>query len=279
MKVAICGLGLIGGSFARAYKNEGHTVLGYDTNDETTEFAVRNGICDGLYHADEIKECDLLILAICPDAAVRYLESIAHVIGNKCTVIDICGTKRGICEAAYALSSKYGFRFCGTHPMAGLHFSGIQYSRADLFNGASMVIVPPIDADEDFIDSIRSLLSPAGFGRFTVCNAEEHDKMIAYTSQLAHVVSNAYVKSPTAKMHHGFSAGSYKDLTRVAKLDENMWTELFLQNGEFLTAEIDHIIASLSEYRDAIVNNDPNTLRALLREGRILKEETDGYGI
>ncbi len=279
MKVAICGLGLIGGSFARAYKNAGHTVLGSDTDSETIDFAITNGICDRIYTAEDIKECDLLIIAICPDAAKKYLADIASVIGEKCTVIDICGTKRGICEFGNKLADEYGFRFCGTHPMAGLHFSGIKYSRADLFEGASMVLAPQNSADEGFINSIKTLLAPAGFGRFTVCDASEHDRMIAYTSQLAHVVSNAYVKSPTAKMHHGFSAGSYKDLTRVAKLDENMWTELFLQNGDFLSDEIDHIIASLTQYKDAIKNNDASTLRALLRDGRILKEETDGYAL
>jgi prephenate dehydrogenase len=161
--------------------------------------------------------------------------------------------------------------------MAGLHFSGIDYSRAELFEGAAMVLVPPPDADMSLTDRVIELLAPAKFGRFTVCTADEHDKMIAYTSQLAHVVSNAYVKSPTARMHHGFSAGSYKDLTRVAKLDENMWTELFLQNAEYLSDELGFMINSLKEYKAAIDANDAKALKHLLKEGRIIKEETDGY--
>jgi len=276
MKIAICGLGLIGGSFARAYKAEGHTVLGRDINESTMSFAIQNGICDGTYDDKDVATCDLLIIALCPQAAIAYLESIAPLVGNKCTVIDICGTKRDVCEAGYRLAKEHGFRFCGTHPMAGLHFSGIHYSRADLFKDASMVLVPREGESEDFINEVKTLLAPAHFGRFTLCDPYGHDKMIAYTSQLAHVVSNAYVKSPTARMHHGFSAGSYKDLTRVAKLDENMWTELFLQNADCLGAELDSIISSLTEYKKAIEKKDANTLRSLLREGRIIKEETDG---
>ncbi len=279
MKIAICGLGLIGGSFARAYKKHGHTVLGFDTSKNTMDYAIENGICDNELRTEDIKSCDLLIVAICPEAAMKYIETIAPYIGSRCTVIDICGTKQKITEKIFPLAKMHGFSFCGTHPMAGLHFSGIDYSRAELFEGASMVLVPPSDADMALTDHVIELLAPAGFGRFTLCDAKEHDRMIAYTSQLAHVVSNAYVKSPTAKMHHGFSAGSYKDLTRVAKLDENMWTELFLQNTEHLSKELDFIITSLTRYKTAIESNDADTLRALLKEGRIMKEETDGYGI
>ena len=276
MKIAICGLGLIGGSMARAYKAAGHTVLGIDTNKETMGFALENGICDGVLKTEDIKTCDLLIIAICPNAAIKYLHSIAPYIGSGCTVIDICGTKRDICREGFALAKEHGFRFCGTHPMAGLHFSGIHYSRADLFKGASMVLVPPEDAENDFIEQVEELLAPAKFGRFTVCDPYGHDRMIAYTSQLAHVVSNAYMKSPTARAHHGFSAGSYRDLTRVAKLDENMWTELFLANSDCLLTELDSIINSLTEYKKAIEENDAKELCRLLREGRIIKEETDG---
>ena len=277
MKVAICGLGLIGGSFARAYKAQGHTVLGFDTSKNTMDYALESGICDKELKTEDIKNCDLLIVAICPEAAIRYINEIAPHVGTRCTVIDICGTKQKITESIFPLAKKHGFSFCGTHPMAGLHFSGIDYSRAELFEEASMVLVPPSDADMALTDHVIELLAPAKFGRFTLCSAEEHDKMIAYTSQLAHVVSNAYVKSPTARMHHGFSAGSYKDLTRVAKLDENMWTELFLQNVEYLSDELGFIIDSLTQYKKAIETNDADTLRSLLREGRIIKEETDGY--
>ena len=274
MKISVCGLGLIGASLARAYKRAGHTVYGYDKSTSTAEYAIKNGICDALFTEDNIPECDALLLAICPDAAISFLKDNAKSIPAGSTVIDMCGTKRKICNVGFSLAREHGFLFVGGHPMAGTENSGIKFSREDLFDGASMVLVLEGDATEK--ENITAILSPVGFGRFTFCSPEEHDKMIAYTSQLAHVVSNAYVKSPTAKMHHGYSAGSYKDLTRVAKLNENMWTELFLQNGDYLSAEIDYIINSLEKYKIAIESKDAQALNALLREGRILKEETDG---
>ena len=145
-----------------------------------------------------------------------------------------------------------------------------------MFKGAPMVIVPPRFDDIALFDKIKRMLSPAGFGKYSFTTAEEHDKMIAFTSQLAHVVSNAYVKSPTAKNHKGFSAGSYKDMTRVAWLNENMWTELFFENKEPLLFEIDGIINSLTEYKDALESGDREKMREILREGRIAKENIDG---
>ena len=160
--------------------------------------------------------------------------------------------------------------------MAGTQYSGIKYSKSTLFKNAPMVLVPPVYNDISFLDKIKQLLAPAGFGKISVTTAIEHDKMIAFTSQLAHVISNAYVKSPTAQNHKGFSAGSYKDLTRVAWLNENMWTELFLENKDPLLFELDTIIRSLTQYRNAILENDYDKLRSLLRDGRIAKETVDG---
>ena len=139
-----------------------------------------------------------------------------------------------------------------------------------------MVIVPPVFDDIRLLDNIKKLLLPAGFGRFSVTNADDHDRIIAFTSQLAHVVSNAYVKSPTATVHKGFSAGSYKDMTRVAWLNEVMWTELFFENKEPLLFELDSIINSLSEYRDALADGDKEKMKNLLRDGRLAKEQIDG---
>lgn len=276
MTVGVCGLGLIGGSMAKAYKEAGHTVLGYDINEATLGYVQLAGICDGVLDDVSIARCDLIFVALYPFASIKYLEEKAHLIPKSATVIDLCGTKAKICECGFALAKKHGFTFVGGHPMAGTQFSGIKYAKATLFKNAPMVLVPPIYDDIAFLDRIKKLLAPAGFGKFSVTTAAEHDRMIAFTSQLAHVVSNAYVKTPTAQNHKGFSAGSYKDMTRVAWLNENMWTELFLENKEPLLFELDHIIASLQEYRDAIEGDDPDTLRSLLRDGRIAKEKVDG---
>ena len=276
MTVGICGLGLIGGSMAKAYKVAGHTVLAYDKNDAALGYAALAGITDGTLDSDTIPQCELILIALYPQAAIKYLEQIAPIVDKSTVVIDLCGTKKQICDVGFELARKYGFSFVGGHPMAGTQYSGIKYSKETLFKNAPMVLVPEKCDDIYFLDRIKTLLAPAMFGKITVTTAEEHDAMIAFTSQLAHVVSNAYVKSPTAQNHKGFSAGSYKDMTRVAWLNEYMWSELFLENKEPLLYEIDYIIKSLTEYRNAISENNLETLTALLREGRIAKEQVDG---
>ncbi len=276
MTVGICGLGLIGGSMAKAYKAAGHTVLGFDAHEPTLGYCTLAGICDGILDETTLPDCDLIFIALYPRTAIEYLQRIASLIDPKTVVIDLCGTKKQICACGFSLAKKYGFTFVGGHPMAGTQYSGIKYAKATLFKGAPMVLVPPICDDILFLDSIRTLLAPAEFGKFSVTDADSHDRVIAFTSQLAHVVSNAYVKSPTAKEHKGFSAGSYKDLTRVAWLNEQMWCDLFLENKAPLIFELDTIISSLTEYRNAIAANDAETLRSLLHDGRVAKEEIDG---
>lgn len=276
MKVGICGLGLIGGSMAKAYQGAGHTVLAFDINESTLQYAKLAGIIDEVLDEKTISLCDLILIALYPQKAVEYLETVAPFISGNTVVIDLCGTKKNICNCGFALANQYGFTFVGGHPMAGTQYSGIKYAKASLFRGAPMVLVPPIFDDITFLDRIQKLLSPAGFGRFSVTTADAHDRMIAFTSQLAHLVSNAYVKTPTARGHKGFSAGSYKDMTRVAWLNEQMWTELFLENKEPLLYELDQIISSLQEYRAALSEENRDTLCGLLRDGRIAKEEIDG---
>lgn len=276
MNVGVVGLGLIGGSMARAYKQEGHTVLAYDTDENTLGYALLAGIIDNRLSKTDLMNTELLFIALYPEASEEYLKNNAGDISKNCVVIDLCGTKRRICDTGFALAEKYGFTFIGGHPMAGTQFSGIKYSRSNLFKGAPMVIVPPKYDDILLLDRIKKLLEPAGFGAISVTTAAEHDKMIAFTSQLAHVVSNAYVKSETAKAHGGFSAGSYKDMTRVAWLNEKMWTELFMENKDYLRHELELIIKALEEYKVAMENDDKDRLQALLKEGRIAKEQVDG---
>ena len=282
MKIGIAGLGLIGGSIAKAYREHAKEngadtqIFAFDKDKSIVDFAIIEGTLDGVLDESNIGECDLIFVALYPVASAEYLTRVSHLIKKSAFVIDLCGTKQEICNVGFALAEKYGYTFIGGHPMAGTHFSGYKYSKATMFKGAPMVIVPPKFDDIAFFGEIKALLSPAGFGKFSFTTAEEHDKMIAFTSQLAHVVSNAYVKSPTARNHKGFSAGSYKDMTRVAWLNENMWSELFFENKEPLLYEIDQIISSLTEYRDALVSGDREKMRNILRDGRIAKEEIDG---
>ena len=276
MTVGIIGLGLIGGSMARAYKKSGFTVLGCDTNDVVLSWAKLNGIADENLTNDNIPDCDLILLAITPKSAAKWLEDNAPSIAKTTLVMDLCGTKRYICSVGFALAEKYGFTFVGAHPMAGSHIGGIKNSRADLFKDETAVLVPPCRDDISLFDRAKKALAPAGFARYTFTTADAHDEMIAYTSQLAHVVSNAFVKSPRAQTHSGISAGSYRDLTRVAQLDVKMWTELYLENHDNLSNELGLIISSLQEYKDAIDSGNAELLASLLQAGVDAKEKADG---
>ena len=275
MIIGVVGLGLIGGSAAKAFKAAGHTIYAYDINESVTGFARLEGVVDEELSTGNIAACNLLLLTATPKASANYLKDNAARISPDALVIDFCGTKGMICALGFALAKEYGFTFVGGHPMAGLQFSGYKYSKPTLFNGASFILVPPVHDDIVLLDQVKQLLLPLGFKKFVVTTADFHDKMIAYTSQMCHVVSNAFIKSPSAKQHKGYSAGSFRDFTRVSRLNEGMWTELFLENKEHLLAELDLLIASLSEYRNAIVANDAETLKGLLRDGRIAKEETE----
>lgn len=276
MTVGILGLGLIGGSLARAYALEGHRVLCYDQDDSMVSFAMLSGAVDAPLSTDNIGECDLILLAIYPEGSAAWLEQNAPFIRKDTLVMDCCGVKEEICRRCFPIAQKYGFTFIGGHPMAGTQFSGFKYSRADLFHGAPMVLVPHRFDDIELLDHAKRVLSPCHFGVFSVTTAEEHDKMIAFTSQMPHIVSNAFIKSPTAQNHKGFSAGSYRDLTRVAWLNPQMWAELFLENEDNLITELDTLIHHLQEYQTAIKKHDEATLVRLLDEGKRRKEEVDG---
>jgi len=276
MTVGIVGLGLIGGSFAKAYHASGERVLAQDIDRDVLSFAVISSAVDEELTDETMAECDLILLAVCPAAAVEWLQKNAPKIASHTIVIDCCGTKRTVCAACFPIAAQYGITYLGGHPMAGTQFSGFKYAKADLYHGAPMVLVPPRFDDIELLGRVKDLLTPAGFGSYSVTTAEQHDEMIAFTSQLAHVASNAYIKSPTAKKHKGFSAGSYKDMTRVAWLAPRMWAELFLENRDFLLKEIDCYIEHLSQYKAAMEQNDEEELIRLLDEGKKRKEEVDG---
>ena len=276
MNVGILGLGLIGGSLARAYTKVGHTVFAHDADENILMFAELSGVVRGRISSHTIGSCELILLAIYADASASWLEENAQYISPKALVIDCCGIKTEICNRCFPLAERYGFTFVGGHPMAGSHNSGFKYSRSNLFQGAPMVLVPSRFDDPELLQWAQEMLAPCNFGSFSITTAEEHDKVIAFTSQIPHIVSNAYIKSPTALGHRGFSAGSYKDLTRVAWLNPQMWAELFLSNKENVLFELESYINSLQAYKNAIAQEDAATLIALLDEGRKRKEEVDG---
>ena len=276
MTVGILGLGLIGGSLARAYTLAGHTVYAAEKDESILAFAQLAGAVDAPLTPENLPGCELLLLAIYPDGSADWLAENAPYISRETLVMDCCGVKERICSRCFPLAEQYGFTFMGGHPMAGTQFSGFKYSRADLFEGAPMVLVPHRFDDMDLRDRAKKALDPCGFGSFSVTTARDHDRMIAFTSQMPHIISNAFIKSPTAASHKGFSAGSYKDLTRVAWLNPQMWAELFLENREFVLNELDTLLSSLQCYRDAVAAQDREGLTALLDEGKKRKEQVDG---
>lgn len=275
MTIGIVGLGLIGGSLAKAFKfSEKATVLGFDKNPSVTGIAEMSEFIDGNLE-NRLPSCDFIFISVDANSTVEFLSKNASKIKKDSIVVDCCGVKTAVCEPCFKIAKENGFIFVGGHPMAGTQFSGLKHSKHDMFYGANMVLVPDKDCDVQIVAKIKEVLTLAGFSSVSVTTAEKHDEIIAFTSQLAHVVSNAYVKSPNASIHKGFSAGSYKDLTRVAWLNESMWATLFLQNKENICFEIEHLIEELKKYDNAIKTNDYDTLKALLKEGRECKERCD----
>ena len=272
MKIGIVGLGLIGGSIAKAIKHyTEHTVFGIDTSEQVILKAKMLQVIDDELSVERISECDVLIVALYPHSTISFIREYAAQLRNL-IVIDCCGVKRVVVEAVMPIAKEHGFVFIGGHPMAGLEHSGFEYSQTELFSGASMILTPDPTIDIAVLDRIKHFFLSLGFERIQVSAAEEHDHIIAYTSQLAHVLSSAYVKSEAAMVHQGFSAGSFKDMTRVALLNEDMWTELFIKNSENLAAEVEGLAERLLQYSEAIRNHDEPSLKTLLIEGRERKQ-------
>lgn len=276
MKVGIIGLGLIGGSMAKAIRlNTDHYVLGSDIDEKVVMRAkVIEAINEELTEGN-ISECDIIILALYPDATIEAVKRYAPLIKKGAYLIDCSGVKEKVCNAIPEIAREYGFVFVGGHPMAGIEKIGFKYSDAQIFADASMILTPDDNVKIDELADIKIFFLSIGFGKITIKTASDHDRIIAYTSQLAHVLSNAYIKSETAEEHHGLSAGSFKDLTRVAYLNETMWTELFLENRENLMIEINRLIENLGQYKEALEKEDALTLKELLKSGRERKEQID----
>lgn len=277
MNIAVIGMGLIGGSFARAikYKTE-HTVFGADANMQALCKARLVGAVDDILDDEKLSSCELVIIALYPQAAVDWLKAHAGHVARTAMVTDTCGVKQAVCSGCHAIAQQHGFCYIGGHPMAGVEHSGFDHSRCDMFENASMVLTPLSGVPIAEVDRLKRFMLTLGFAKTVITDPAEHDRMIAYTSQLAHVVSSAYVQSPCALGHRGFSAGSYRDMTRVATLNEDMWTELFMDNHGPLAEQLDALVERLQDFSAAIKARDKDRLRAMLRAGREQKAQADG---
>ena len=277
MTIGIVGLGLIGGSLALTIKvHTDFTVLGQDIDPQTMLQADLLGAIDDTLTEENLAECDVVLVALYPAAIVAWITAHQTQFKPGAWVIDCGGVKQAVCTPLDALVKDKPWHFCGGHPMAGREFSGFRYAKDDLFDRASMILTPVAGTTPETLTWLKDFFLTLGFRRVQFTTPQVHDEMIAYTSQMCHVISNAYVKSPRAQMHKGYSAGSYMDLTRVAWLNEHMWTDLFLENRTFLLQELDQMIGSLQEYRQALEQGNGDRLCTLLAEGRICKEKVDG---
>ena len=274
MNIAVIGLGLIGGSLCKCLKKHTfHHIMGFDMDKDTVRKALEQNAIDEEITADRLSEANLTIICLYPKAICEFVQTNADKFKKGSIVIDTCGVKKMIVDNCTPILSERNVLFVGTHPMAGREFSGFDYSTDDLFDNASFIITPSETTPQIAIDLLSTLAGSIGFSKAVISTPEKHDQVIAYTSQLAHIVSNAYVKSPSVFEFNGFSAGSFMDLTRVAKLNEDMWTSLFMCNKGALLNELNQIIKNISEYRDAIYSDDYKLLHELLKNGRILKEK------
>ena len=278
MNVGIVGLGLIGGSLARAATGSGHNVLGMDLNRTVELKAKMLSVISGTLTKENLPECDVILLCIYPKATVAWLRENAERIGRKTVVMDTCGVKRSVCYPCWEIAKAYGFAFVGGHPMDGAAKIGFDHSNSGMFKRASMILCPPQDITIEKMKRLKDVLDSAGFGRYEITSPEHHDEMIALTSQLPHVLSSAFIKAPNALSHRGYSAGSFRDMTRVAYLNEVMWTELFFENRENLLKEVSGLIGELQKYESALQNSDEQAMRQLLLDGRLKKQMADREG-
>lgn len=276
MKIAIIGLGLIGGSLALSIRRHtDHTVFGYDIDPDTMLRAKATEAIHDALDADTLPGCDLVLVSLFPQLCADWIIAHQNDFGPHALVIDCAGVKRHVCRQVEPVAAQHSWSYIGGHPMAGREFSGFASARANLFENASMILCPAADVDIETRELAKAFFLESGFRMVRFCTPEAHDQMIAYTSQLAHVVSGAYIKNPLSAQHKGFSAGSFLDMTRVARLNEHMWTELFLENDDLLLPALDDLILRLNQYRDALSSRDPDALEPVLREGRIAKEALD----
>ena len=262
MKICVAGLGIIGGSICLALKRAGYNVAGWNRSQKPLDYALKNKIIDEA--AKGFESYDVVFVCLPPEATVKFIDN--NTFKSGAIVSDICGVKGSIEKAVYSRSRN--FRYVGCHPMAGKEVSGVENACADLFDGANIVFTIAEQTDGRALEDMRNLAKQMGFGYAVECSAEIHDKKISYNSQLAHVVSNAYVKDGEIDGCIGFTGGSFQDMTRIAGVDEEVWTALYLENAENLSQKIGALISSLSEVKSALDKGDGEKLKALLRDGR-----------
>lgn len=270
--VAVIGLGLMGGSIAKALSGSKYKVVGADKSNEICNAALRDGVISSVWDLDTPLDADVVIICTAPIVAKEFLRTKLRFLKKGAVVSDICGIKREIVYIGEEEAGKQGVFFVGGHPMAGREKSGYEYSTADLFHNRSYIFTTTDSTNDEALDIMKNIAFAIGCSDVTITSPDNHDRMIAFTSQIPHVLAGAYIKSPQSDRHQGFSAGSYHDVSRVASVDENLWTELFMSNSDYLLSELETLIENLLEYKLALSEEDSDKLKLAIRNGRLLKE-------
>lgn len=270
-KIIIVGLGLIGGSIAKALKlNTEHVLLGMDSHEESLLDACSCGAIDGKAGPRDLSDADMVYLCVYPEGALEFAEKFGPRLKENCVLTDTCGIKGEICAGMERLKGTGSYVFVAGHPMAGKELSGFGASDPGIFAGASYLIAP-CGAPAWAVGEVASLAEQMGFGQVVMTTPEQHDRVIAFTSQLPHVLACSYVMSPRCLEHKGFSAGSYRDVSRVANINDALWSRLFLDNRRELLEELDELAKNLGAFRSAIAAQDEEELRKLLRTAADIK--------
>lgn len=266
-KILIVGLGLIGGSYAAALSQNDWEVGAIDPDPQAIAFAekagfIRHGRTEP--EAEYVGKFDIVVFALYPHVLLEWLEKYGPWLRDGALATDVTGVKSGVVEKAQALLFPR-VEFIGAHPMAGREVSGVENARADLFRGANYIVTPTAANTEEAIACCEALGRTLGARNISRLTPKEHDEMIGFLSQLTHCIAVALMTCKESRHLVDYTGDSFRDLTRIAKINENMWTELFLWNREELLSQMDLFIAHFAKLRDALAQGDEETMKSMMR--------------
>lgn len=262
-KILIIGLGVIGGGYAAALTNAGYTVKCITKNQKDIDYALERGMISyGTTEIDEklISDSELVIFALYPTVFIKWIEEHQPLFSKGTLITDVSGVKSSVVEKIQSIL-RDDVEFIAAHPMAGRESSGVEFSSPEVFRGANFIVTPTEKNTKEAIECAKELGRILGFARISELSCCEHDKMIAFLSQLTHVIAVSLMNANTAPNLEKYTGDSFRDLTRIAKINEEMWCELFLLNKESLLSEIDSFTRELSAFREAIERGDAELLK------------------
>ncbi len=266
-KILIVGLGVIGGSYAERLTKLGYTVKCITKDKKDIDYALRHGMIS--YGTDKIeeniiKEAELIIFALYPSVFIEWIEKYQHLFSKNTLITDVSGVKKSVVDRVQSIL-RSDCEFISAHPMAGRERSGVEYSDPEVFVGANYIITPTKKNTEGAIQICKQLGYELGFSRISELSPEKHDEMIAFLSQLTHVIAVTLMNSNSTDGLERFTGDSFRDLTRIAKINENMWCELFLMNKDALLSEMDSFLSSFQKFKGMLEKEDGEGMKEMMR--------------